>query len=61
VSIKRKTQWILTGVTFLFSSLHLAIPLIHAAESSCVRCHSDEKQLQALYKSKKMIIEEGEG
>lgn len=40
--------------------LSFSIPLSDAADSSCVQCHTDEKQLKTLYKPQKVVIEQGE-
>jgi hypothetical protein len=61
VPSKRKTAILLITVGFLLASLSFSIHLIHAAESSCVQCHTNEKQLQTLYKPQKVVTEQGEG
>jgi hypothetical protein len=57
----RKPQWFIAVIISCLASLYLGLPLLQAAESACIKCHTDEKQLQALYKPKKVITEEGEG
>jgi len=61
VQAKRKTGILLTSFAFLIASLFFSFPLTHAADSSCVQCHTSEKQLKALHKPVKIPVEAGEG
>ena len=61
VQAKRKTKILLTTVVFLIASFFISFPLTHAADSSCVQCHTSEKLLKALHKPVKVPVEAGEG
>jgi len=54
-----------SGLVILLSTLMLAgfvLPsLLNAAESGCVKCHTNEKMLQSLHRPVKVVLEEGVG
>jgi len=61
VPARRKSKIVLATVAFLLVSLSFSFHLTHAAESSCVKCHTSEMQLKALHKPAKVAVETGEG
>ncbi|NLT23425.1 MAG: hypothetical protein GXX82_10285 [Syntrophorhabdus sp.] len=54
-----------SGLVLLLSMLMLTgfiLPsLLYAAESGCVKCHTNERMLRSLHQPVKVVLEEGVG
>jgi hypothetical protein len=54
-----------SGLVILLSTLILAVfvlpSLLYAAESGCVKCHTNERMIQSLHHPVKVVLEEGVG
>jgi len=59
--MKRKYVYASLCLSYVVVVLFLFSQIASAAESGCIKCHTDEQLLKSLYKPKQITSSEGEG